>query len=135
VSRTPSRTLLAVATAVTLVMAFSGEADASHPSGATHIRGMATTTISGVGSAYGSSHWTPARVRIDRGSRVKWIAASYDHVLAAYGDNWTYSRPLAQGQSVTRRFGHAGIFRFRCTVHSTLVDGQCQGMCGKIIAH
>ena len=27
----------------------------------------------------------------------------------------------------------AGTFLFRCTIHSTIVNGVCQGMCGKII--
>lgn len=122
-----SRKLLTAATTLVLVMAFSSVADASGPSR------TPVTTIRGVGSAYGSSRWTPNHATINHGGRVKWVASSYDHVLAAYGGNWTFRHALPQGSSVTRRFAHAGTFRFRCTVHSSVIDGRCQGMCGKVV--
>ncbi len=122
------RIVVASVAAVLMVAALQGVV------GASPVRGT-VTTISAVGSTYSSPHWTPARVKIDPGTRVEWLAVNYDHVLVAYGDNWTYNRSLPEGASVTKRFRHRGIFLFRCTVHSTIVDDHCQGMCGKVIVH
>lgn len=110
-------------------MTLSGVAEASS------VRGATITTIRAVGSAYSSPHWSPNRVTIDQGSRVRWLAVSYDHVLIAYGGDWTLHQSLPQGDSVTRRFAHAGTYLFRCGIHSTLVNGHCEGMCGKVLVH
>ena len=122
-----ARIVVAWVAAVLMVAALSGVV------GASPVRGT-VTTIQAVGSTYSAPHWTPARVKIDPGTKVEWTV-NYDHVLVAYGDNRTYDRPLAEGASVTKRFRHRGVFLFRCTVHSTIVDGHCQGMCGKVIVH
>lgn len=122
------RIVIASVAAVLMVAVFSGVVDASPARGT-------VTTIQAVGSTYSAPHWTPARVKIDPGTKVEWKSVNYDHVLVAYGDNWTYDRPLAEGTSVTKRFRHRGVFLFRCTIHSTIVDGHCQGMCGKVVVH
>ena len=127
-SRSRTHTLLASATAVLLVVALSAVADASSAR-------VMTTTIRGVGSTYSSPHWSPTRVRIQEGSRVRWRAVSFNHFVVAYGGNWTFRHALPQGTSVKRLFPDAGTFRFRCRIHSTLVNGSCQGMCGKIVVH
>ena len=132
---TASRVRIVVASvaAVLMVAALSATVQASPARGAT--ARAATTTVRAVGSAYASPHWSPKRVSIDHRNRVKWLAVSYDHVLVAYGGNWTFHHRLPQGASVVRRFAHAGTYLFRCTVHSTLVNDHCQGMCGKLVVH
>jgi plastocyanin len=127
---TGSRVGIVVASIAALLMvtAFAGAVDASPSRGD-------VTTILAVASTYSSPHWTPNRVKIDPGTRVEWSAVNDDHVLEAYGDNWTFNRSLPEGASVTKRFRHRGIFLFRCTIHSTLVNGVCQGMCGKVVVH
>src|SRR5258707_9706183 len=115
-----ARIVVAWVAAVIMVAVFAGGVDASP------VRGT-TTTIRGVGSTYTSPHWSPTHVRIAHGTRVKWLAASYDHVLVAYGGHWTFRHQLPQGSSVTRRFPGAGTFLFRCRIHSSLVNGVCQG--------
>jgi len=128
-SRSRTRTLLATATVVLLIVALSAVADASPARGT-------ITTIRGIGgSLYTSSHWSPRRVSIEEGSRVRWRSVSFDHVLAAYGGNWTFHHSLPEGTSVRKRFPDAGTYLFRCRIHSTLVNGDCQGMCGKIVVH
>ncbi len=122
------RIVVASVAAVLLVSAFSAVVSASPDRGA-------VTTIRGVGSLYASPHWSPKRVRIEEGSRVKWLAVSYNHNVSAYGGNWTFNRPLAEGASVARRFGDPGTYLFRCRIHSTLANGRCSGMCGKIVVH
>lgn len=123
-----ARSAVASVAAVLVVATLSGVVDASPARGT-------VTTIRAVASTYSSPHWTPKRVRIDPGTRVEWLAVNDDHALVAYGNNWTYNRPLPEGASVTRRFRHRGIFFFRCTIHSTVVNGVCQGMCGKVVVH
>jgi plastocyanin len=123
-----ARIVVASVAAVLMVAALSGTVNASA------VRGT-TTTIRGVGSTYTSPHWSPTHVRIAHGTRVKWVAASYNHVLVAYGGNWTFTHHLPHGSSVTRRFPTAGTFLFRCRIHSTLVNGVCRGMCGKVVVH
>jgi len=78
------------------------------------------------------SHWSPTTVRITAGGRVKWKAVSGTHTVTAYG-HWTFNHSLAQGTSVTHRFTGTGTFKFRCTIHSSLVNGVCSGMCGKVV--
>lgn len=124
-----TRILVALAASVLLVVALSGAAEASAP------RRTTTAIIRGVGSYYSSPHWSPAVARIARGTTVEWLAVSNHHHIVAYGGNWTYNRVLPNGANVRRRFAARGTFRFRCSIHSTLVNGVCQGMCGRIIVH
>ncbi|MEX1264663.1 MAG: hypothetical protein WEE66_12165 [Actinomycetota bacterium] len=84
-------------------------------------------TIRGSGT-----QWRPARVNIDRGDRVRWRAVSGNHTVRAYGGNWRFSRQLSQGGSVGRRFRQRGTYRFFCSVHGSVISGQCSGMCGRI---
>jgi plastocyanin len=88
----------------------------------------ATKTVKGI-----VSHWSPATVRISTGDTIKWKAVSGTHTITAYGNNWTFNHGLATGQVQHRRFSHAGTFKFRCTIHSTLTNGVCTGMCGKVV--
>lgn len=93
-----------------------------------HAPKRATKTVKGI-----VSHWSPTTVRISTGDTIKWKAVSGTHTVTAYGNNWTFNHGLATGQVEDRRFAHAGTFRFRCTIHSTLTNGQCSGMCGKVV--
>ena len=124
-----SRILVALAASTLLVVALSGTAEASAPGKGT------TTVISAVGSYYSSPHWSPSLTRITRGTTIEWLAVTNDHHIAAYGGNWRYNQALPNGAHVDRRFPMSGTFLFRCLIHSTLANGVCQGMCGKIIVH
>ena len=92
-----------------------------------------TTIIRGVGSYYSSPHWSPSIARIAHGTRIEWLAVTNDHHIVAYGGNWRFNHELPNGASVDRRFATSGTFLFRCRIHSSMVNGVCQGMCGKII--
>jgi plastocyanin len=78
------------------------------------------------------THWTPTTVRISTGDVIKWRGVSGTHTVTAYG-NWSYNRDLSTGDVVHRTFRRAGTFKFRCQFHSTLTNGQCSGMCGKVV--
>ncbi len=124
-----TRILIAVAAISLMVAALAGTATAAPAPRGT------VTTIRGLSDYYTSPHWSPKHATISHGDRVKWVATSGHHHIVAYGGNWTLNHDLPQGTSVTHRFGAAGTYLFRCSLHSTLTNGHCQGMCGKIVVH
>ena len=79
------------------------------------------------------SHWSPTTVRISTGDVIKWRGVSGTHTVTAYGANWSFNKDLSTGDVEDRRFRRAGTFKFRCTFHSTLANGHCSGMCGKVV--
>jgi plastocyanin len=93
-----------------------------------HAPTRATKTVKAI-----VTHWSPTTVRISKGDTIKWKAVSGTHTVTAYGNNWTFNHNLATGQVEDRTFRHAGTFRFRCSFHSTLTNGHCTGMCGKVV--
>jgi plastocyanin len=109
------RRSLTFATAAVLVLGLAAPAEA-----ATVIRG------SGVS-------WSPATLRVDRGTLVRWKGVSGTHHVRAYGGNWSFDRALPAGTRVKRRFNATGTFRYYCTIHGTVSGGQCSGMCGRVI--
>jgi plastocyanin len=106
--------------ALVLVLAIAGAA-----SGAVLVRGLRTDT--------GANVWRPRRVNIAVDQVVKWKAVEGSHTVTAYGGNWSKNVTLSQGETTTKRFGSAGTYKFRCTFHSTLTNGTCSGMCGKVL--
>jgi plastocyanin len=109
------RRSLTFATAAVLVLGLAAPAEA-----ATVIRG------SGVS-------WSPATLRVDRGTLVRWKGVSGTHHVRAYGGNWSFDRALPAGTKVKRRFNATGTFRYYCTIHGTVSGGRCSGMCGRVI--
>jgi plastocyanin len=77
--------------------------------------------------------WSPATLRVDRGTVVRWTGVSGTHRVRAYGGNWTFDRSLPAGEKVKRRFDRSGTFRFFCTIHASVSGGACSGMCGRVI--
>jgi plastocyanin len=78
------------------------------------------------------TRWSPATVTIPKGGLVKWRSVSLIHNVYAYGSNWTFGAPLPEGATAKHRFRRRGTYRFRCTLHSSLLDGVCAGMCGAV---
>ena len=76
--------------------------------------------------------FAPGAATVQRGETVKWLAVSGSHDVVAYGHNWSFSKQLPAGERVKRRFRVVGVYRFRCTYHSSLIGGVCSGMCGTI---
>ena len=104
---------------VTVILAVGVTVAAMSPATAVTIRGSGT-------------QWSPARVSIDRGDRVRWRAVSGTHTVRAYGGNWTFSERINAGESVSRRFRRAGTYRFFCSIHGNVSGGDCTGMCGRV---
>jgi len=89
---------------------------------------LAFVVVNGTGT-----HWSPSSVTIAHGVSIHWHAKLGNHILKAYGGNWSFFHTLNQGATVSRTFFTRGIFHFYCTIHGRLVNGVCSGMCGKII--
>ena len=100
----------------------------------------ATARVAASGSP-GNWSWQPELRRINRGDRIVWTnPTSTSHRVVAYGGNWSKDSLIGSGETTSKRFRRAGLYRYRCTVgqgtpaaHSTLdADGSCDGMCGRI---
>jgi len=92
----------------------------------------AAVMVKGTHTAAGF-RWRPGVVSVAHGTRVVWKAASGSHTVTAYGGRWHKSTTIAQGTTTSFTFRAAGVYRFRCLFHSTLINGVCRGMCGKVI--
>ena len=112
--RDPLRPTIALAVIASLVLVVSPPAEA-----ATHIQA--------IGVAF-----SPRSVTVQRGDVVKWLGVSGFHDVVAYGHDWSFSEQLPAGGRVKLRFRVVGVYRFRCTYHSSLIGGVCSGMCGTI---
>lgn len=109
------RPFLALALASGLVLSFAGTA---------HAREIVRAT---------DNQFRPARVAVSVGEKVIWRnTGNNPHTVTAYGGNWRKNEPLAPGERTSRTFTLAGIYKYRCTIHSSLDGGQCTGMCAKV---
>ena len=77
--------------------------------------------------------WSPATRSIVPGRVIRWRAVDGNHNVQSRGSNWSYFRNLPQGTAVRRTFNRRGTFRYFCTIHGSVVNGVCSGMCGKIV--
>ncbi|HEY7400839.1 MAG TPA: plastocyanin/azurin family copper-binding protein [Actinomycetota bacterium] len=76
--------------------------------------------------------WHPKSVEISVGDKVTWKAIDTMHTVTAWKGDWTKNTTLSPGEKTSRTFNKKGTFRFRCTIHSSIVMGTCEGMCGKV---
>jgi plastocyanin len=109
------RPFLALALASGLVLSFAGTAQAREVVRAT------------------DNQFRPARVTVSVGEKVLWRnTGNNPHTVTAYGGNWRKNVPLAPGDRTSKTFAEAGVYKYRCTIHSILDAGQCNGMCGRV---
>ncbi len=111
--------IAALALATGLILGTSGAADA------------ATVGVRGIfnGSRF---VWSPKVRDITRGTTVRWRAVDGSHNVKSRGANWSYFRNLPFGTAVSRTFNIRGTFRYYCTIHGSVSNGVCTGMCGSI---
>jgi plastocyanin len=92
------------------------------------------TVIKGVACNSGCLYkWSPRQVSVSTGSKVTWKAVAGSHTVTAISRNWSKNTTINAGQSTSFTFQKAGTYRFRCKFHSTLSNGKCSGMCGKVV--
>jgi plastocyanin len=90
-------------------------------SGATLIRGVST------------NRWRPKVTDVAPGTRVTWKAVSGTHTVTAYKGNWSKDTTLSPGETTRFTFNNTGVYKFRCRFHSSLSNGVCSGMCGRVV--
>jgi plastocyanin len=91
-----------------------------------------TSNVKAAGSA-GSYTWKPKVRKIAADDRVLWKnPTSADHTITAYSGDWNDDVRLNPGDRLRIKFGSAGTYLYRCKLHSTLSNGECNGMCGKV---
>jgi plastocyanin len=115
--RSARRVAIAVAAVAGLVLAPATSAQAA----AVRVKATASRTF------------VPARVRIAPGTKVVWKAVGLTHTVTAYKGHWSKKATIVAGQTTSFRFKSTGRYLYRCTIHSTLTNGVCAGMCAKII--
>jgi plastocyanin len=120
------RSAVAAAAAAVLIVLLATSAVAEPQSSRWPVR--ATKTVKAIGTG-----WSPTTVRISTGDGIRWRAISNSHTVTAYGGNWHFDQNLAMGAVLRHTFRRAGTFHFRCRIHSSVVNGRCSGMCGKVI--
>jgi len=79
------------------------------------------------------NRWKPNSVSVATGTKVVWKAVTGSHTVTAYKGNWSKNTTIAQGTSTSFTFKSTGVYKFRCRFHSSVVNGKCSGMCGKVV--
>lgn len=100
--------------------------------------GADTFRVTASGSEGEGWSWRPLTSHINEGDKVVWRnPTDKAHTVTAYGRGWSKDVTVQPGERTSKTFRKAGTFKFRCTVtgHSSLNDGRCVGMCGKVRAH
>ena len=78
--------------------------------------------------------WKPKMLSVPSGSRVVWKMVDGTHNVTSISNNWNKSSGnIGSGGSTAFTFNDDGRYRYRCTIHSTLSSGNCNGMCGKVV--
>jgi len=88
--------------------------------------------VKGVSTSSGF-RWRPKTTDVAKGTKVVWKAVSGNHTVTAYKGSWSKNTRINQGEQTSFTFKNTGVFKFRCTFHSTLTNGVCSGMCGKVV--
>ena len=79
------------------------------------------------------STWKPVVREIHKRDRVVWRNPSDRvHTVTAYGSNWEKDTTIVPGDSTAKRFRRRGTYKYVCTIHGDVENGQCEGMCGRI---
>ena len=114
------RRMTTIAFATMLVLALSVQTAGA----AVVIKGVSTTS---------GFRWKPHAVSVAVGTKVVWKAVTGTHTVTSYKGKWSKSTTISQGTSTSFTFKAAGVYKFRCIFHSTLSNGVCSGMCGKVV--
>jgi plastocyanin len=77
--------------------------------------------------------WSPKAKTISKGTTVRWRSVQGSHTVKSRGANWSFFRSVPSGSAVKRTFRRAGVFKYYCTIHGSVANGVCSGMCGRIV--
>lgn len=86
----------------------------------------ATTSVSVT-----SNSFSPTHVQTAAGDTVLWVWAANGHNVTAFSGASFASGERNANATFTQTFP-GGVVKYRCTNHSTVVGGECDGMCAII---
>lgn len=100
---------------------------------------LALATIAAMAPARAATHsvtvssntYTPASRQVVVGDTILWVWSSGPHNVTAYAGASFASGDRNANSTYTQVFG-GGVVKYRCTLHASLVGGECNGMCGVI---
>ena len=88
----------------------------------------AATTVKATDRSY-----SPGSKSVSKGTKVVWKNADDErHNVTSYKGAWSKNSDLPEGSKTAFTFRKKGTYKYRCTLHSKLDDGQCEGMCGSV---
>lgn len=107
-----------VALAAVLVCSFPGIAPARAP----RIKATAERT------------WTPDFLHLTPGSAAVFKNPTEEpHDIKRYKGPWPRGKVfMFPGDTWKKRFKRTGVYKYRCVLHSEMIDGRCEGMCGVV---
>jgi len=77
--------------------------------------------------------WNPDFKGVKKGTKVIFKnPTDVTHNVTAYGGGWSKNTDISPGTKTSKVFKRNGAYFYRCRFHSTLVNGDCNGMCGHI---
>ena len=118
-----SRRTAVLVLALTAVLAFPGASTG------------ATFRVKASGDSPTNFAWMPDFRHITKGNRIRWTnPTGATHIVSAYSNNWSKNTTIAPGERTSKVFNKTGSYLYRCTRpgHSTLTNGNCDGMCGEV---
>lgn len=95
-----------------------------------------TSRIKAAGSDSSGWRWDPASKTVSLHDKTVWKnPTGKRHTVTAYGGGWSKDVRIDPGERTSTTWHSKGTFKYRCTVrgHSSLSDGRCVGMCGKVV--
>jgi plastocyanin len=105
------------------------------------LAGPASARPFGISVGDGGLKYSPKTAHVKKGKKIKWTnKGSGPHTVSFYkkpsgSDIKGFS--LSAGSSKKREPDKKGVYKYRCLIgsHSSLSNGQCTGMCGKLKIH
>lgn len=80
----------------------------------------------------GKSVWNKDFVSINKGDKVVWKNPTNKNHTVTFYEGATKNTTIGPDERTSKKFKTRGAKYYRCTLHSTLSDGECNGMCGHV---
>ena len=78
--------------------------------------------------------WKPKTLEVPVQSKVVWKVIEGTHNVTSTSNNWSKSSGnIGPGGKTAFTYTKTGVFKYRCTLHSSVGSGKCTGMCGKVV--
>lgn len=76
--------------------------------------------------------WNKDFVSISKGDKVVWKNPTNRNHTVTFYEGATKNTTIGPGERTSKKFKTRGAKYYRCTIHSTMDEGNCNGMCGHV---